>query len=46
MQIHNKQLPWQIAQIRKAWVTWVTLPLIFSEAYFTTWYEVFREPRQ
>lgn len=46
MQIHDKQLPWQMAQARKFWVAVVTVPLVWSKVYFETWYEVFREPRK
>ncbi len=40
--IHNKQFPWQMAIARRTFVTFVTLPLICSEAYWKTWYEVYR----
>lgn len=45
MMIHNKLMPWQIAIARRTFVTWVTLPLIWSEAYWKTWNEVMRYER-
>lgn len=38
----TKLHPWQVALARRAFVTWVTLPIIWSEAYFKTWHEVYR----
>lgn len=31
-----------MAIARRTFVTFVTLPLIWSEAYWKTWYEVYR----
>ena len=45
MQIHNKLMPWQIAIARRTFVTWATLPWVWSEAYMKTWAEVYRYPR-
>lgn len=42
MHIHDKQLPWHMAKVRKAAVLWVTLPLIWSRAYFETWEAIYR----
>lgn len=39
------QTPFHIAAARRMFVAWVTLPLVFSEAYWKTWYEVYREPQ-
>lgn len=41
--IPNKLLPWQIAQAVKTQTFFLTLPLVWSECYWTTWCEVFRE---
>lgn len=41
--IYDKQLPWHMAKARKAFVFWATLPLVVSEAFWTTWSEVFRD---
>lgn len=37
------QFNWHLAQSRKAWVAAVTLPLVISECFWKTWYEVYRE---
>lgn len=36
--------PWYMAQARRAVVSAVTLPLVFSTAFWTTWAEVI-EPK-
>lgn len=41
-QIHNKLMPWRMAVARRHIVTWVTLPLLWSEVFWTTWSEVYR----
>jgi len=38
----TKLAPWQIALMRRQFVLWATLPMIWSEAYFKTFYEVYR----
>ena len=38
----TKLYPWQVALARRTFVTMVTLPMIWSEAYWKTWYEVYR----
>ena len=40
--MNSKMYPWQIALARRSFVTLVTLPIIWSEAYWRTWYEVWR----
>lgn len=40
--IHTKLYPWQVAMARRAFVTWMTLPAIWTEAYLKTWWEVYR----
>ena len=42
-QIHNKLMPWHMAVARRTFVTWATLPIIWSEAFWKTWYEVYRQ---
>ena len=45
--MHLKQFPWWMAQARKIAVTNLTLPLIWSEAFWTIWtYVYFNEERQ
>ncbi len=39
--IYDKQLPWHMAQARKNFVFWFTLPIAVSETYFRTWGEVY-----
>lgn len=38
--IRNKLLPWQIAQVRKTWVTTATLSILWWESYWKAWAEV------
>lgn len=38
----TKLYPWQVALARRSFVTYVTLPIIWSEAFWKTWYEVYR----
>jgi len=38
----SKLMPWQIAIARRQFVLWATLPMIWSEAYFKAWNEVYR----
>lgn len=38
----TKLMPWQIAIARRTFVTWFTLPAIWSEAYLKAWYEVYK----
>lgn len=40
--INDKLTPWRIAVARRAFVTAVTLPIIWPECFWRTWYEVFR----
>lgn len=40
----SMQYSWQVAQARKAFVAWCTLPFVISECYFNTFYEVYRYP--
>jgi hypothetical protein len=42
-QIHDKLLPWHMAVARRTFVAWVTLPIVWSEAFWKTWYEVYRD---
>lgn len=42
--IRDKLTPWRIAMARRAFVTWATLPMIWSEAFWRTWHEVYRQP--
>ena len=37
----SKQIPWQIAQARHAFVFWSTLPLQVSAWYWQTWADVY-----
>lgn len=38
----TKLYPWQIAQMRRLFVLYSTVPLIWSEAFWKTWHEVYR----
>ena len=38
--IPNKLMPWRMAQARRKWVTFVTLGLIWTEAFIRTWSSV------
>ena len=38
----TKLYPWQVAMMRRTFVAWATLPMIWSEAYMKTFWEVFR----
>ena len=40
--IATKLYPWQVALARRTFVTWMTLPAIWSEAYLKAWWEVYR----
>lgn len=40
--MESKLYPWQVAVARRSFVTFVTLPIIWSEAFFKTWHEVYR----
>lgn len=39
----SKLMPWHIAMMSKTFVAWATVPIIASETFWRTWYEVFRE---
>jgi len=40
----SSQLGWKMAEFRNTAVFWITLPLRFSETYWNTWAEVYRQP--
>ena len=42
MRSDSRLYSWQIAVARRTFVTWVTLPMIWSEAWLKTWHEVYR----
>lgn len=39
--MNSMQYNWQIAQLRKTFVFWSTLPFIISETFWTTWQQVY-----
>lgn len=39
--IHDKLTPWRIAVARRTFVTWMTLPTIWSETFWKTWTDVY-----
>jgi hypothetical protein len=43
--IHDMQLPWKMAKVRKNFVFWFTLPMIVSETFWNTWSEVYTPTR-
>ena len=43
---NSMQYNWQVAQARKAFVFWVTLPVVIAETFWTTWAEVYRQPQK
>ena len=38
---NSMQFTWQIAQVRKQFVFFCTLPFVIGECYFNTWINVF-----
>jgi len=44
MQIHNKQLPWHLAQVRQFQMLPVVVASTFFQAFWETWFEVYRYP--
>ena len=38
----TKMFPWQVALARRTFVTMATLPMIWSEAYWKTWHQVYK----
>ncbi len=39
--MNSMQYTWQIAQMRKAFVFYCTLPFVIGECYWNTWQEVY-----
>lgn len=35
--MNSKLFPWYLAQARKSIVAFITIPLVISETYWTTW---------
>lgn len=40
--MNSMQYTWQIAQMRKNFVFWSTLPFIISQTFWDTWQQVYR----
>ena len=38
----SKQTPWHIAIARRNFITMATLPMIWSECFWKTWYQVYK----
>lgn len=41
---NSMQYTWQVAQMRKAFVFFCTLPFVIGEEYWKVWHEVYRYP--
>ena len=39
----SKMAPWHLAIARRTFVTMATLPFIWGETFWKTWYEVYRD---
>lgn len=39
--VNSMQYNWQIAQMRKTFVFWATLPFVISESFWSTWADVY-----
>ena len=47
MLFYPKLTPWHIAQMRKTFVAWSTVPFVWSEEFCRTWTQImFPEPRK
>ena len=45
--MQSKLMPWKMAQKRKSFVNWITLPMYFNEQFWKTWSAVmFPEPKK
>lgn len=42
--MNSMQYSWQVAQARKAFIFWSTLPFVIGEEYWKVWHEVYRYP--